>query len=280
MIILKILNNNMVISRNSSGNEIILRGKGVGFQKRKGEEVSEQQIERIFLPLNEQESKYFQELVAQMPMQYLTLTEDIIKYAREVLNLDITDRIVLPLFDHIVGSVDRFKNGVKINNPMLWDIQRLYPKEFKVGLKAVELIKDTFSIEAGKDEAAFLAYHFVNNQLNTVQNTGDINSVTKLINEIIKIIELCYQIRLDEAEWNFQRLVTHLKFFAQRLLNKTQQSDESDEFFHLVKNSKPRVYKCMIKIADFLHDEYGYELNKEEMLYLMLHIERVTREYT
>jgi len=44
-----------------------------------------------------------------------------------------------------------------------------------------------------------------------------------------------------------------------------------------VKEKYPQVYQCIVKIADHLYEKYKYDLNKEEMLYLMLHVERVTR---
>lgn len=277
MVIQKILNNNLVISQNEDGQEIILRGKGIGFQKKKGTTIPECEIERIFLPANAVESRHFQELISQIPIQYLTLSEQIVSYAREVGQLKLTDSVLLPLCDHIAGAVERFKSGIKLSNPMLWDIRRLYLKEFNVGLYAIGLMKERLNVDADEDEAAFLAYHFVNNQLNS-SGMEDVQPITQLITEILSIIEQSYQIVLNKEDWNFQRFVTHLKFFAQRLLNRKQHNDGEDDFFYILKESYPHVYNCTVVIAEFLHDTYRYELNKEEMLYLMLHIERVTRK--
>lgn len=276
MVILKILNNNLVIAKNEDGHEVILRGKGIGFQKCRGQEIPDCDIERIFKPVDEMESRHFQELVSQIPLQYLTLSEQIVTLAREEIHLNVTDSILIPLCDHISGTVDRCKSGILLHNPMLWDIQRLYPKEYEMGLRAVALINEAFGIDAEEDEAAFLAFHFVNNQLNS-KEAGEIQAITQLISEILQIVELCYQVSLDKDDLSFQRFVTHLKFFAQRLVTKKAQEDRNDEFFYMIKEKYPQVYHCSVRIGEFLHDKYRYELNQEEMLYLMLHIERVTR---
>lgn len=43
----KVLNNNVVFSKNKDGKDIILTGLGLGFQKKKGEFVDENKIEHI-----------------------------------------------------------------------------------------------------------------------------------------------------------------------------------------------------------------------------------------
>lgn len=278
MIILKIINNNLVIAKNAEGKEVILRGKGIGFQKSKGQVIPDCKIERIFIPENEMESRHFQELVSKIPIRYLTLSEQIVVYARQEIHIDVTDSILIPLCDHIAGAVVRYQEGIILSNPMLWDIKRLYPKEFAVGLEAVKLVNEIFHVNADENEAAFLAYHFVNNQLNS-KRMGDIQPITQMISEILKVVELSYQICLNKEDLNFQRFVTHLKFFAQRLLIRQQHEDASDEFYQIIKAKYPHVYNCCVRIADFLHDKYRYELNEEEMLYLMLHVERVTKGY-
>lgn len=39
----------------------------------------------------------------------------------------------------------------------------------------------------------------------------------------------------------------------------------------------PESYQCVKKIQKYIHDSYGNNLTKEEMLYLIVHIARVVR---
>ena len=48
MIIGKIINNNVVSSWDEEGKEIIVMGRGLGFQKKAGQDVAEDGIEKIF----------------------------------------------------------------------------------------------------------------------------------------------------------------------------------------------------------------------------------------
>ena len=48
MVIHKILNNNLILSRDGQGHEVIVKGCGIAFQKKKGQQVEESRIEKIF----------------------------------------------------------------------------------------------------------------------------------------------------------------------------------------------------------------------------------------
>lgn len=49
---------------------------------------------------------------------------------------------------------------------MLWEIKRFYKQEYSIGTKALEIIKDDFEVSLPKDEAASIALHIVNAELN------------------------------------------------------------------------------------------------------------------
>lgn len=49
-IIERIINNNVISASNQQGLEVILTGKGIGFQKKVGEFVDDKKIERVFVP--------------------------------------------------------------------------------------------------------------------------------------------------------------------------------------------------------------------------------------
>ena len=46
--IVKVLNNNVVISLNEKGEDIIVMGSGIAFQKKRGDTIEENKVERIF----------------------------------------------------------------------------------------------------------------------------------------------------------------------------------------------------------------------------------------
>ncbi len=44
----KVLNNNVVISLDASGKDVIVMGSGITFQKKRGDIIDQKKIERIF----------------------------------------------------------------------------------------------------------------------------------------------------------------------------------------------------------------------------------------
>lgn len=266
----------MVLAQNSQGKSMILQGKAIGFGRKKGEKIDPKAVERIFVPNDRNEISRYQQFFTALPCEYWEAAEQIMQYAQETCDLKLNVKVMLPLCDHILGAVERYQKGVILNNPMLLDIKRLYPVEFKVGEFALKIIKQRFHIQMQEDEAAFLAFHFVYAQMSG-GSQNDIDAITKLIGQMVEMIQLCFQIKLDQSSWDYQRFVTHIKFFAQRMFEGKQCQGSEDNLFHLIRQQYPRAYHCIVKVADFIHDEYHYELNSEEMLYLMIHIEKITR---
>ena len=53
--------------------------------------------------------------------------------------------------------------------------------------------------------------------------------------------------------------------------------DEDDKSFLLtLKEQYKNEYQCALKIRDYMRKEYGQELTEDELVYLTVHIKRVT----
>ncbi|WP_049962352.1 glucose PTS transporter subunit IIA [Oribacterium sp. FC2011] len=132
MKVVKALNNNMVLVRDENGNESICQGKGIGFQKKNGDCLEEDKIERRFIPENASESRHFQELFMEIPDEYWEIAEDVLEYARKECNIHVSDRIILPLCDHMAGSIERSRQNISLDNPMLWDVKKPLVKKIEI----------------------------------------------------------------------------------------------------------------------------------------------------
>ncbi|MDW2797783.1 PRD domain-containing protein [Clostridium boliviensis] len=273
----KVLNNNMVLTYNTEGKEIILKGKAIGFGKKKGDEVDHKLVERVFIQNDKRDARHFEEYFAKLPQEYWEISEQTADFAKSEFGMQLDTRIILTICDHIAGAVERYKEGVILRNAMLWEGKRFYPSEFKVGQYAVDLIRRRLNISMEEDEAMFLAFHFVYGQ-NNRQESDNLELITGIIRDIVDIVEAAYQVKLNTETWDYRRFVTHIRFFAQRMLQNKQYETTDDEWYQLLKNKYRKSYNCIVKIADYIHDRYYYEMDREEMMYLMIHIEKVTRE--
>jgi len=100
--------------------------------------------------------------------------------------------------------------------------------------------------------------------------------MTKLIQEILNIVKYNFNIEFDLESLGYYRFITHLKFFAQRLFNnKINEKDEENDLFYIIKEKYNESYKCVMKIQKFILERYKYDLSKEEMLYLIIHIQKL-----
>ncbi len=276
---MKPLNNNMVLAKTDDDKDVICQGKGIGFGKKKGDAIDESLIEKKFVPADRQESNYFQQLFTQIPDDYLVLAEKVLAFAREEKKIKVSDRIVLPLCDHMAGAVERYRNGTPLNNPMLWDIKQVYPAEFAAGMYGLQLLKERYDVDMKEDEAAFLAYHFVTAELEK-KNIDSVDEVTAIMRDVVTIVKESFQIDLDINDWNYQRFLTHLRFFAGRVITKSGYTEDPDtELFEELADRYKHIGNCVERIADHILVDYHYDISTDERLYLLIHIERITRKY-
>lgn len=274
----KILNNNAFISIDKSGEEIVVMGRGIAFGKKQGNEVELSRGYKIFSNSDKELNQRLKNIVSDIPEEYMKITEQVVCMLEKGYDKKVNDIIYVSLTEHIHGAVERFKKEIQIKNPLLIDIKRLFRDEYEVSKQALEAIKEEFGIEFEEDEAGYIAQHIVNAQLD--DDMSDIVNVTRIMQDILNIIKYSYKIDFNEESVYYYRFVTHLKFFAQRILNRLTYEDDNEDVFEVFKDKYNESYKCVLKIKEQIKQIYDYELSKDEQLYLMIHIERITTKAT
>lgn len=273
MIIEKILNNNVVVVREKEVEKIVM-GRGLAYKKKAGDEFDDAMADKIFILSSPEAKNKFQELIVNIPLEHVALGEELICYAEEKIGKKLNEMIYISLVDHIYTSIMRFLEGIEVKNALLWDIRRFYPKEFSIGLHGLDMIEERHKVRLPEDEAGFIALHLVNAEMDD-QSTQGMYEITKIMQEISNIVKYRFHLDFDEDSVYYYRFITHLKFFAQRLLSGKIYEDEGDDLLETVKEKYVNSYQCVCTIADFIKNKYQYELSKEEKLYLTIHIERV-----
>ncbi|NFG40446.1 PRD domain-containing protein [Clostridium botulinum] len=277
MVISRLLNNNVVITVDSNGEEIIVMGKGIGYQKSKGDVIDEEKINKVFRISNKEISNKFEEVLNSIPIEYMKLCDEIIEYAQDKLNKKLNERIYISLSDHIYTAIQRIKKGIAVKNVLLWEIKHFYRDEFEIGMKALDIIEEKHNVKLPNDEAGFIAFHIVSAQLNEEQPM--VQGITKLINEILTIVRIHFGVQFKEESVFYYRFITHLKFFAQRLFSdNTYNGDTDEELLSIIKKKYSKEFECIIKIRTFIHKKYNYNLTIDEMIYLTIHIAKVIQD--
>lgn len=269
----KILNNNLVSTWDEKGQEIIVKGKGIGFQKRKGDSIEKAQVEKIFSLKNPAEFSLYKQLLARIPDEHVQVAEYIISYAKKSLNKELDEHIYITLSDHISYAIERQKQGMQFNNPLLWEIRRFYPHEYQIGLEGLNIINEELNIDLPETEASFIALHIIDAELNIdMQQTMQ---MTEMIQDILNIIKYYFNVTFDEGGLDYNRLITHLKYFVLRVMNGTQEPENDMDFINFIRNKYPKAYDCSNQISKYMMKKINHILTEEEKLYLTVHIQRV-----
>lgn len=274
IIIEKVINNNIISAYEKSGAEVIVMGRGIGFKKKQGEVVPADQISKIFRIKSRTLTEQFKELLVNMPLERVRISDEIISHAKDHLKLKLNQSIYVTLTDHINFAIERVSQGIEPQNALLWEIKRFYPQEFQLGIYALELIHDRLGILLPEGEAGFIALHFVNAEYGT-----DIRDAVKFPDQmqaIVDIVERDLGILLDESSLHYERFMTHIKFLIQRIYRKELLSSEDRELSLLMQRKYPREYQCSVKVAEYIMQATGSRLSEEEIMYLSVHIRRVS----
>lgn len=272
MVIEKILNNNVVITTDENNKEIVVMGRGIAFKKRIGDHIPKEIVDKVFKLSDPNISDNFKELIADIPLEYMKLSDKIILKSKEKLGKKLNDSIYITLTDHMYTAIERAKEGIKVKNVLLWDIKRFYKKEFAIGLEALDYIEEKFKVRLPDDEAGFIALHIVNAQMD--QDIKIIYEITQIMQEITNVIKYYYGVTFDEESVYYYRFITHLKYFAERLLKNTSYDNNEDDLLEVIKVKYKNAYNCIEKIGEFINKKYNYNLTDEEKLYLTIHVER------
>lgn len=276
MKITRIINNNVICALNMRRQEVILLGSGIGFGKKKGDEVDCNKIEKEFFLKSKDVTSKLYSLLSQIPIEYMRISDSIINLAKETLGKELNDNVYITLTDHINFAVTRYSSGLRFKNALLWEIKKFYEPEFAVALKGVEMINEKFNAELPEDEAASIALHIVNAELGS--NIEEVMEMTQLIQKVLNLVRYYYKINFNENSLNYMRFVTHLKFFAYRLFSNTILQSDDDEFQEIIRSKYEDEYKCSLKIKELIEQEYQKQLTEEELVYLTVHIKRVITE--
>lgn len=271
----RVYNNNVVLTENKHGEEVIFVGKGLGYGLSKGDTIDLSKVEKKF-ELSKKSNQKFVDLIKDLNPEDILLCEKVITYIKEKSNKEIDDSIYVTLTDHIINMVDRIKKGVDFDSTILLNIKSLYKQEYQIALEVVELLRQELDMKIDDSEASFITLHIVNAEMSS--NMMQMYEVKTIMEEIVGIVKSDFDIDDGDAE-SFDRFITHCRFFVQRVVNK-EYLDKNPAthapMFKVMLDLYQEQYKCVNRIADFIEKKYNYTVEDDEKMYLLLHLVKLT----
>lgn len=271
MRVTKKINNNVAICEDGNGQELIALGKGIGFPKTPYELTDLSKIDMTFYRVSSQTIALLQEI----PSDVIAISAKIVELAQQKLQNNLSPNVVFSLADHINFAIERAKKNQVFDFSLTYDIAHLYPKEYELGEKAVQLINSQLRANLPDVEATAIAMHFINGTEDAKQElTESINE--NLLKFVINEIEGSFDLKINRKGFAFNRFKVHFQYYLQRLKDGKQISGEVSPTLLLdLKKNNPEVYKCGKNIVVEIDEQLNTQTTDDEMFYVMIYINRM-----
>lgn len=270
----KVVNNNIIIVKDSNGREMIAIGKGLGFKKSKNDVVYPDEVMKTYVYVDRQKNLNLT-LFEEVSFEIVEVAQHIIDYATSTLKQKYNVNLLVSLSDHIDFSVKQFREGnntVKLFNE---EIKRFYKEEYQVGKYAINYINQTLDVELSKDEATSIAFHLIvaSQEKTNIETRELLEGVNRIVDVTMKHLGK----QIDEDSLAYSRYIIHLKFFLSRIVS-SQTSNGSSELtniFGQLVTKYEGLEKCISEISEYINEKFKYRCTDEDCIYLMIHIVRL-----
>lgn len=265
----KVLNHNTVLAFDTGDHqEKLVLGKGVGFGRKVGERTTFSPEVTVYL-LVEQGRGDPKDLVKHIDPVYLDLANRIVQAARSKFG-EIDTSILLPLADHIAYAAKRIRKNEIISNPLTDDIRALFPEEYDVACQSHDQILEATGLDFSPDELGYIALH-IHSSLDSMR-VSQAMQMAALVRECVELVQRETEMSIDTHSLSYNRLMTHIKYMAARILKGEKLSMDVNAF---MRASYPKAFAIAAEICRHLGDSLRQAVDEGEIGYLAMHIERV-----
>ncbi len=270
MKVVKKINNNVAECIDDNGNQLIAFGKGIGFPKTPYELADLNRVTMTFYKLNE----HFEGLLTELPEEILNLSADIVSMAQKELNGQLNPTLVFSLADHIQFSIQRLTTYKDVRINYSYEVAQMYPMENELAQRAIKMIQKQTHITLPKGEVTSITMHFVNSQ-SEYKLSQEEAVIEEIIEQTTKLIEQELTITIDRNEFNYNRFCMHMFYYLKRLRSGEEMFGQGLELLGTLQEQHPEIYLLAQKVSELIYQFYGMEATNDELLYLMIHINRL-----
>lgn len=272
--ILRVFNNNVVLAADPVAGEVILTGRGLGFQARAGDRVDPEKVARVFVPTDGRDPDHLAELLAAIPPEHVLLVAE----ALAEVELDLLLRnpaLVVAMADHVSFALKRQQAGLVVEYPLVAEVQHLYAEEYRQASALLTAINRRVGGQLPGSEAVGLALHLVNAGF----ASGDLSytyQMTGLIQQMVEVIVGTFGMELSPDSVSMGRFITHLRYLFVRIQQHQQLAGEAGAIGVAIRAAYPDASACAARLGALLELRLGAALTDDEVAYLTLHVARVS----
>ena len=268
-IVIKALNNNMVLIK-EQGVEKILLAKGIGFNKKFGDILEDNlEVDKVFSIEDKKNQENLKEVYNRVDGEFVAICEEALAEISEELGKELNETIHIGLIDHLAIAMKRLKNKEQINNPFIVEIETLYSVEFEMAKKIVNKLQDKYEIDFPEGEIGFITLH-----IHSARNGKMLSNSIKysyLSNKIIIYIEEKFNSKIDKRSLDYARFLSHVRFTIERVLTDTVLKNDLTE---IIKKSYPISYEIAEGASKIIEETLDKKVCDDEVAYIAMHVER------
>lgn len=146
----------------------------------------------------------------------------------------------------------------------------MYKEEYKIGIKAKEMIEDKIGVKISEEEIGFITLH-----LNAAREHKDVKQKlknTRLVKELVEIVERELDYKIDNNGLTYSRLINHFRGSIERTENNTILENP---LLETIKHEFRESYNISKLIKKHIEKNLDIVVSDYELGYMTIHINRV-----
>jgi transcriptional antiterminator len=270
----KVLNNNVIIANSLPGqDEVVLIGKGIGFNKLKGNSIDVSPIEKLFVLTSEKEQDQYKKLLPYISEEIIECMNDVIHFITVSIRKNLNQQLLISLTDHISFAIKRLQEGLEIKNPFSLETKTLYPEEYSIASEVVQIINEKLEVAFPEGEIGFIALHI--HSAVSDRRLSEVNQYSQLIHTLVEVIEDSLKTKLDREGVQYIRLVSHIRFMIDRVRSE-ENVGISTNLSNTLQAEYPICYNLAWKLIKIVQQQLHVKVFEAEAVYLTLHLQRLS----
>ncbi|HEY2492193.1 MAG TPA: PRD domain-containing protein [Paenibacillus sp.] len=271
----KVLNNNVIIADHPKYQEVVVIGKGIGYNHKALDHLSATSVEKMFILKNQQEQEQYKQLIPQVAENLIEVVNEGILYINKKCQGPLNEHIHIALTDHISFAIKRHEQGIRVSNPFLFETKEMYPDEYQLAEYVVDLIRNKLGVDLEQDEVGFVALHI--HSAITDQHITEVKKHSELVARLVDLIETNMDYHIPRASLDYSRLLTHLRFALERT-RRGETELKISSLDKLLHDQYPELYSLAWKLTKVMEKGLRKPVYPSEVSYLTIHLQRLAQK--
>ncbi|GGF74344.1 PtsGHI operon antiterminator [Paenibacillus albidus] len=271
----KVLNNNVIIAQHPQYAEVVVIGKGIGYNRKIRDLIKLSSVEKMFILRSQEEQEQYKQLIPQVEEKLIEVVQEIVLHIMQSSRQPLNEHIHIALTDHIAFAIRRHEQDIAIHNPFLYETKEIYPEEYQWAEYAINRINEVMAVALPADEIGFVALHIVSALSN--RHITEVKQHSELIGDLVGLVEDNLEYHIPRESLDYSRLVTHLRFVLERL-RRGEAVQETSSLDGLMKREYPEMYMLAWKLTKIIGQRVRIPVYPAEVSYLTVHLQRLAQK--